>query len=144
MAFLTLIVTGEEGSARTAHEDLSPPALVTVLVLFALGSCLALPQLLGALAIRATPGQFVFGFCVVDATGAPAGRARLVARWLLSWSLPSASFFLLTRAAPTGIASSPFLAVLLLLAWLLGLAVAVLRPTRGLQDRWTGCWLVPR
>lgn len=31
-----------------------------------------------------------------------------------------------------------------LVLWLIGLAVTVLRPHRGLHDQLTGCWLVPR
>ena len=143
---LTLIVVGDEhsGGSMVTHEGLPDSLLVLVLTLFALGSCLAVPQLLTLLAIRATPGQFVFGYSVVDASGAPAGRARLLVRWLIAWTIPFAVFFYCTTIAKRGFEPPDLLPLIALLPWTVGLAVAVLRPTRGLHDQWTGCWLVPR
>jgi hypothetical protein len=88
------------------------------------------------------------GFAVVDAAGAPARRARLFARWLVAGLLPAlwSSAFLFT-AFNAGPIDGFFLitGLLALVAWsVVLLAVAIVRPTRGLHDQLTGCWLVPR
>jgi len=96
-------------------------------------------QLLTLMLFRATPGQFLFGFAVVTAKGARAGRLRLLGRWLIAWAI----FFVVAGRLMQ--AKAPFFPVLVLLvSWLIGLAVAVIRPKRGLHDQCTGCWLVPR
>ncbi len=121
----------------------------------------AVTQLISLLAARGTLGQFVFGFAVVDAAGAPASRARQFARWLVAW-IPvlfiivflfggaifgDAIFGDAVIPAPNFIATiermTLFLA-LMLITWFIGLAAAIVRPTRGLHDQLTGCWLVRR
>ena len=81
---------------------------------------------------------------MVDASGAPAGRTRLLVRWLIAWAIPGAVFLHCARTAETGFEGPDFLPLLALLPWFIGLALAVLRPARGPHDRWSGCWLVPR
>jgi hypothetical protein len=166
------------------------------------------------------PGQSSFGFAVISARGARAGRLRLSARWLIAWTLPLlwAVLFLWTAVHPadsqqagsteptpapgrvtaeqivsqmdvdrdgrisrdeaseelkphfeqidtnkdgvidakeaqvmadyvnTGLMAAKILlpAGTIAFLWLIGLAVTVLRPHRGLHDQLTGCWLVPR
>ena len=144
--FMTLLVIGDHlaGGTMTEHEGLPPVLMVPVLILFALGSCLALPQLLTSLAAGTTLGQHAFGFSIVDATGAPARRLRLFARWLIAWTIPILVFIGCTTLAKSNPDGWVFLPLLGLLPWLLGLVVAILRPARGWHDQWSGCWLVPR
>jgi hypothetical protein len=130
----------EERMARTCT------AIVTV----GLAVLLAVTQLIGLLAARGTLGQFVFGFAVVDAAGAPASRPRLFARWLVAWILPvltiAFTFMILNEDPGDPIALfTRITGVVALVAWfVVGLGAAVVRPARGLHDQWTGCWLVPR
>ena len=124
--------------------QIAPGLLIPILSLFALGVGLAVPQLLGLIAFGLTPGQFVFGYTWIDASGAPAGRARLLLRWGIAWALPIAAFVGATRLAEDRGGSAALLLLLLLAPWAVGLAIAVLCPARGLQDQWAGCWLVPR
>ncbi|MEM7306568.1 MAG: protein kinase [Planctomycetota bacterium] len=146
MTFVSLLVIGDRagGGSMSAESGLPEVLLIPILTLFVLGACLALPQLVVLLALRATPGQFVFGFAVVDAAGAPAGRARLLVRWLIAWSLPAAVFAYCGWVGEADLGGLHSLSLLALLPWLFGLALAVLRPARGPHDRWSGCWLVPR
>ena len=136
--------------------------LSTLLGVYALlAALLAVTQLISLLAARGTLGQFVFGFAVVDTAGAPASRARLFARWLVAW-IPvlfiiaflfggavfgDAVFGGVVNPAPDFIALIERITLfhaLMLITWFVGLAVAIVRPTRGLHDQLTGCWLVRR
>jgi hypothetical protein len=156
------------------------------------------------------PGQASFGFAVISARGARAGRLRLSARWLIAWTLPLLWFlwaavhpadsqqagsteptpatgrvtveqivsqmdvdrdgqinrdeaseelkplFGIFDANKDGVIAGteaqvmaasirlPAGTMAFLVLWLIGLAVTVLRPHRGLHDQLTGCWLVPR
>lgn len=102
-----------------------------------LASLIAFIQFVTLILFAATAGQYLFGFAVVDAQGEPAGRVRLLIRWMIAWS----PFFL---AFASGSPEVGGLSFLLLLAWCIGLAVAAVRPRRGLHDQLSGCWLVPR
>lgn len=146
VVFLALIVVGDQaaGGATSTQDDLPNFLVLPMLILFALGALLAIPQLLGLLTIRTTPEQLVFGYAVVSAGGEPAGRGRLLARWLIVWTLPIVAFALCGWAAGKGWGGWSGLGLLLLLPWLAGLVYAAWRPARGLQDRWTGSYLVPR
>ena len=141
--------------------------LSTLLGVYALlAALLAVTQLISLLAARGTLGQFVFGFAVVDTAGAPASRARLFARWLVAWIPVLFIIAFLFGGAVFGgavfgdavfggvvIPAPDFIALieritlfhaLMLITWFVGLAVAIVRPTRGLHDQLTGCWLVRR
>ena len=120
-----------------------------------LAALLAVTQLISLLAARGTLGQFVFGFAAIDAAGAPARRARLFARWLVGWIPVMSIFFILTGggdddapvfADPIALfaALNNWFVALMLITWFVGLAVAIVRPTHGLHDQLTGCWLVRR
>jgi len=113
---------------------------------------LAVTQLIGLLAARGTLGQFVFGFSVIDATGAPASRARLLARWLVAWIpvLLIIVWLIGSQDADTPVLNyqfeplfTSFVGVMLIICFF-GLVAAIVRPTRGLHDQLTGCWLVRR
>ena len=112
----------------------------------------AVTQLIGLLTARGTLGQFVFGFSVIDAAGAPASRAHLFARWLVAW-IP-VLLIIVGLIAGQGDDTSVFdyqleppftwFVGVMLIIWFVGLAAAIVRPTRGLHDQLTGCWLVRR
>lgn len=112
----------------------------------------AVTQLIGLLAGRGTLSQFVFGFAVVDAAGAPASRTRLFARWLVAWFpvLLIIVVLIVGQDADTALLDYQFEPLftwfvgLMLIIWFAGLAAAIVRPTRGLHDQLTGCWLVRR
>ena len=75
VAFLALIVIGDRaaGGPMTTHDGLPEILLLPILTLFALESCLAVPQLLTLLALRAPPrGSSSSG----SAWSMPAGRLR--------------------------------------------------------------------
>jgi hypothetical protein len=138
----------------------APRGYVEVLVMLSvllgayalLAALLAVTQLISLLAARGTLGQFVFGFAVVDTAGAPASRARLFARWLVAW-IPVLFIIVILIGGvviPAGDVIPLFHRItwfhaLMLITWfVVGLAAAMARPTRGLHDQLTGCWLVRR
>ncbi|QDV44562.1 Serine/threonine-protein kinase PknB [Stieleria neptunia] len=82
-----------------------------------------------------TVGQAVFGYAVVDDAGAPVGRLRMIARWLVTW-IPIAIVLWLTQINPW--------AYLALVPWLAAAIFAIRSPERGLPEQLTGTWLVPR
>jgi hypothetical protein len=147
--------------APRGYVEITLAILMVMGVFVYLAALLAVTQLISLLAARGTLGQFVFGFAVVDAAGAPASRARLFARWLVAWIPVLFIIVILFGGGVFGdavfggvdIPASDFIAVieritllhaLMLITWFVGLAVAIVRPTRGLHDQLTGCWLVPR
>ena len=77
------------------------------------------------------------GIAVVTRDGKPASRLRALWRGLLAWALVPAAFWLGIRL---GVGVGVGVGVL----FLAGAAWAVANPTRGLQDRIAGTWLVPR
>ncbi len=109
---------------------------------------LAVLQLPFLLLFRATLGQWLFGFAVINKHGDRAGRLRLLGRWMLAFA-PLMFFlaWLISQLALPGYGGWKafdwrmlFFAAL----WLFGMAIAIARPARGLHDEWTRCWLVPR
>jgi hypothetical protein len=115
-------------------------AIATGVVVLVGAACV---QLL-AVPIGSTVGHSVFRLAVVDGSGRPAARARLLARWAIAWLpllLPLAPATLwMTRSEPRGFALAAFLAAI----WLGAAAVAVFSPARGLHDRLAGTWVVHR
>jgi uncharacterized RDD family membrane protein YckC len=137
--------------APRGYVEITLAILMVMGVFVYLAALLAVTQLISLLAARGTLGQFVFGFAVVDAAGAPASRARLFARWLVAW-IP-VLFIMVILYGGVAIPAPDFIALieritlfhaLMLITWFVGLAAAIVRPTRGLHDQLTGCWLVPR
>lgn len=112
-----------------------------LVILYGLAFVQVITQFIGICLFRGTAGQLFFGFAVVDRTGAGAGRLRLLWRWAISWAVPVA---VLVQASPATYEGSHLAPLAFLGLWLLGVAAAVLHPARGLQDRLSGCWLVPR
>lgn len=108
---------------------------------------MALVQLFTLTLFRNTPGQLLFGFAVVNKKGERAGRFRLFGRWLLTWvPLLFALFQLRDRVVHPGVPWHMLDYKMLIYAgfWLIGLGIALARPSQGLHDEWTKCWLVPR
>ena len=93
-------------------------------------------QIITLIAVGATAGQYLFGFSLVDLHGEPAGRPRLMLRWTIAWGL--------LVVAVLGESWLGDFAPFALIIWLIGVAVAVVQPTRGLHDEWSGCSLVSR
>jgi hypothetical protein len=120
----------------------SPLRIATVSALLVLVVAAAV-QLL-EVPLRATVGQSVFRLTVVDGKGRPAGRLRLLARWAIAWLpllIPLAPAALwISRAEPRGFA----LAFPLMALWVGVACLAVVRPDRGLHDRWAGTRVVHR
>ena len=93
-------------------------------------------QLVTLMLFSWTVGQYLFSFALVDRDGEPAGFVRQLFRWLMAWALFALAY--LTKDGFGGLNS------LLVLAWLVGVMISILRPQRGLHDQLSGCWLVAR
>jgi tRNA A-37 threonylcarbamoyl transferase component Bud32 len=87
------------------------------------------------------------GMEIVTPDGRPASRVRAAARTLLAWAPLIVLGFPASQALLSGVVpkaetmTASGLALLILLA---GAIVAVLQPSRGIQDRLAGTWIVPR
>ena len=101
---------------------------------------MGLGQLLTLAVLGTTVGQQLFRIAVVNARGQPAGRVRLMFRWLLGWG----PFFLLMGVAEWLADGHGILTAVLLPLCCGGLAMAIVRPAQGLHDQLAGCYLVPR
>ncbi|MCH8217906.1 MAG: RDD family protein [Planctomycetes bacterium] len=101
----------------------------------------AFSQLFSLALFRATLGQFLFGYAVVTARGAPAGRLRLLGRWMSVWFPVASAAFLLATDREDPMHYLPALIILLL--WLAALVYTVVSPNRGLHDRVARTWVVP-
>ena len=133
----------EDAASNTSD---SPP--VTALTITTLTFDLALVaglSLLTALAFRGGLMR-IMGLELVTADGRPATRLRVLARAALVWA-PSVALVILARFLIVfGVRTVAVLTVggLALLILLVGAIVAVLHPSRGIQDRLAGTWIVPR
>ena len=83
------------------------------------------------------------GIAVVTRDGKPASRLRALWRGLVAWSLVPAAFWVALRVGVSTRSRSLREEVAIGL-FLVGVAWAVVHPTRGLQDRLAGTWLVPQ
>jgi hypothetical protein len=102
--------------------------------------------LIGALVVRGGFTYRPFGAALVKHDGSLAGRPRAFLRALLSW-FPAAVLCTLVVLGPGP--NRPDLTLTLLntavLLLFIGCAVwAMLHPSRGIQDRFAGTWIVPR
>jgi hypothetical protein len=106
-----------------------------------LGGC-AVIQLL-ALPLRTTFGHSIFRLAVVGFHGQRAGVLRLLGRWAIVWVPLFVPIFLfvpfLSWDEPTTASVFVFLWLLL---WIGAAVYAVMHPSRGLQDRLAGTWVV--
>jgi hypothetical protein len=119
--------------------SVAAPLLFCVLVV--LGS-FALVQLF-EFPFRTIVSHAIYRLALVDRTGERAGIAKLYLRWILVWLpllLPMAFAWHLLREEH---GMSAFLVALIaLLLWIAGAVHAALHPSRGMQDRLTGTWVV--
>ena len=83
----------------------------------------------------------LLGIAVVDASGRPAARWRCAARAFAAWLPIFGGVAVGVWGGPALVNGSIGGSVAVFFA---GGAYAVARPTRGLQDRIAGTWLVPR
>jgi hypothetical protein len=123
-----------------AQRDFNSAANSWRLALLMFGINLTLIALFGIVWAFVLRGGLLLSACgiaVVTRDGKPASRLRALWRGLLAWALVPAAFWLGVRV---GVTVGVGVGVL----FLAGAAWALARPTRGLQDRIAGTWLVPR
>ena len=105
----------------------------------------ALLGLGGTLLSGVPPGLRMNDLAIVTEDGEPASRLRALCRGLLGWLplLLGALMLALCQAVPGASVAFPFVAIAFALAlvWLLSLTIR--NPSRGLNDRIAGTWLVP-
>jgi eukaryotic-like serine/threonine-protein kinase len=129
---------------RTLSEE--PPSFAEVF-LFGLLVCLAANGVFALILAVACRGVCLrlLGFEIVANDGRRATRARVTSRALLAWSpvlvLPIASW--VSGHFDETLAESPLVPVSLLV-FVAGAAYAIASPSRGIQDRLAGTWIVPR
>jgi hypothetical protein len=127
---------------RDAESFVLKPWFALVVLGVSLLIYVCLPALLAALTFRSGLVLLAGGLAVAQRDGARASRGRVLWRALVAWSPVLLAPLLLAVLTPlTGIASAATILAALwcgLTAWSLAL------PTRSLQDRLAGTWLVPR
>ncbi|WP_167546969.1 protein kinase domain-containing protein [Stieleria maiorica] len=111
-------------------------AFVILCSVFVLCALVVLPSLLSAMLFSTSPLVRIFDCAVVDRSGRPARRRRLLIRALFFWILVLACFAL---AIVFAIRMSPRVTPLIVL-WVLA---AVFIAERGWHDRIAGTWVVP-
>jgi eukaryotic-like serine/threonine-protein kinase len=100
-----------------------------------------------ASAIAARSGLFrLLGFEIVTARGEPASPLRIAVRSALAWSavLAPAAIFAVSNDWFTAIATNIQVVYAALAIQAAGAAAVLIHPTRSLQDRLAGTWIVPR
>ncbi len=87
----------------------------------------------------------LLGFEIVTADG-PASRLRVTVRTAIAWAavLGPAIPFAASGDWFVNVATNIPVVYAAMLVQLAGAAFAILRPSRGLQDRLAGTWIVPR
>ena len=131
-----------EGGARF---DLPPIAPIGIMMLFGTLVCEGLLALLAAIAVRGVVLRLL-GFEIVTADGRRAGRWRTLGRTVIAWS-PLLLLILVQQVLGgrgAGVAEVTTAFGLSVAALSAGAIVAIVQPSRGLQDRLAGTWIVPR
>jgi hypothetical protein len=135
-------------NAKRLNELKRPMALWALALLMTTWTCafIAVGAVLGALVMRSGYTARAVGAALVNGRGEHASRLRALVRVVVAF-LPAAAGVLILRAGPKtedltiGIAMLQTLPLLLLAA---GAAWAIRHPSRGIQDRLAGTWIVPR
>jgi hypothetical protein len=128
---------------------LSPPVVMwalTAMMASAAAGLVAFMGLLGALVTRSGFTLRAMGAMLVTSDGRDATRLHALRRTIITWSPLALSWLLFETGPPIkGTTIGWALLYTLPLAILVGGAVwAWLHPSRGLQDRIVGTWIVPR
>jgi len=133
----------------TALGQLTRPITLVILTAMVAGGAACFVAVLGLIGAVVARGGFTlrsFGAALVIKDGRNASRARALFRAIVAWS-PIALWIAIVKWGPkiqqasTGTALIATLAIVLLAA---GGVWAWLHPTRGIQDRLAGTWIVPR
>ncbi len=143
-------VSADDMSAATAalgpflraqeQRDLSVLGRSWTLMLMMFSMTLMLISLFGIVWAFVLRGGLLLSACgiaVVTGDGRAASRLRALSRGLVAWGLVGAGFWL---GVGVGMAAGIVVGVL----FLAGVVLALVHPSRGLQDRIVGTWLVPR
>jgi hypothetical protein len=114
-----------------------------------LAAMFVVPAFFGGVGALAIGSGFTFRpmrAALVNRRGQPVSRLRAVTRAAIAWS-PIVAILLLMKLGPEVNKTTGWR---LALEWLLlavlaaGAGWAIARPSRGIQDRLTGTWIVPR
>jgi hypothetical protein len=123
------------------------PAVAPAAAVAAGLACAAFFGILVAAPLRGGLSFRIAGLAVVDTAGRPAGRARALWRSLVAWApaivVCAVGFQILVDVMRDRPVSWWPVAVSMAIA-LAGTAFAILRPSRGLQDRLAGTFVTPR
>jgi hypothetical protein len=138
----------QASNAKQLNELKKPTAQWALALLMTTWTCaiVAVGAILGALVTRSGFTLRATGAALVNGRGEDASRLRALVRVVVAF-LPAAAGVLILRAGPKpqnltiGIAMLQTLPLLLLAA---GAAWAIRHPSRGIQDRLAGTWIVPR
>jgi uncharacterized RDD family membrane protein YckC len=134
------------GSAPGASVDLLIKVVAAVMFVFFPWTIAACAIIIAVLARR---GILMRGFSidVVTKTGEPAGRLRILARNLISWSpvlVPIVMYYTIMAAPVSLAAAAMYISIAAVgAAFGLGLWMAVTTTERGIPDRVAGTYLVP-
>jgi hypothetical protein len=140
---------------RPRLDDLNRQSLVDPVRALVLLPALALPVLAGvglvsmflAFALRGGLTFTLFRLVLIDSTGEEVGRWRALSRAVLAWAplfvlVPLADRLVMAVAVPSpGVWATAGAACLLMIT---GLCWAIAAPERGMHEKLTATWLVPR
>ena len=131
----------EEG----ARFELPPIPEMTLLLFYGTLTAVALFALVAAVATRGAMLR-ILGFEIVTADGRLARRWRVLARSAIAWSplLVPVVVSIVLGGIGTGAAQVMTVFATALVILCAGAIAAIAQPSRGLQDRLAGTWLVPR
>jgi hypothetical protein len=139
-----ILSSGQNGLARLG----SPLALLATALALASGMLFVVVPfaLLGAFAARGGFTLRAFGAAVVNRQGEPASRFRTLWRGMVTWSLVVAiPFVFKNMQTDTAIdVRALILPALVLALFVAGAVWTALHPSRSIQDRLAGTWIVPR
>jgi hypothetical protein len=101
---------------------------------------------IGSLVARGGFTYRTFNVALVRGDGRQASRFRALVRVLVAWApIPLTCYLIITGPNPTGVSFGRMLAeTAVLLVFVAGAAWAIRHPSRGIQDRVAGTWIVPR
>jgi hypothetical protein len=144
VALGAIVFSGEKGLATLQ----SPSALWAITLAVATGMfVIVVPfALFGAFVWRGGPTLRAFGAAVVNRHGEPVSRLRALWRAMVTWSIAAALPFLFKTSGDVtdAAAGTLILQSLLLGLFIAGAVWAALNPSRSIQDRLAGTWIVPR